>query len=145
MKKVVHFDPPNRVRSVAMTRNSCYNASIEKVIHSGIETRSSLCNTPNPSKSSSNLTDVKTPVNGQDFIHKFLKIIFMFSFSSEQGMDPLLISYSDLCNLLGLSKSTIKRKIKAGQLPQPITFSKTLKRFNLFEVKKFLGRLENNG
>ena len=145
MKKVVHFDPPNRVRSVAMTRNSCYNASIGKVINSGIETRSSLCNTPNPNKSSSNLTDVKTPVNGQDFIHRFLKTIFMYSFSSEGGMDPLLISYSDLCNLLGLSKSTIKRKIKSGQLPQPITFSKTLKRFNLFEVKKFLGRLENNG
>ena len=145
MKKVVHFDPPNRVRSVAMTKILCYNASIGKVIYSGIETRSSLCNTPNPNKSSSNLTDAKTPVNGQDFIHKFLKTYFMYSFSSEGGMDPLLISYSDLCNLLGLSKSTIKRKIKSGQLPQPITFSKTLKRFNLVEVKKFLGRLENNG
>tara|TARA_B100001113_G_scaffold147177_1_gene120661 strand:+ start:21 stop:458 length:438 start_codon:yes stop_codon:yes gene_type:complete len=145
MKKVVHFDPPNRVRSVAMTKILCYNASIGKVIYSGIETRSSLCNTPNPNKSSSNLTDAKTPVNGQDFIHRFLKTIFMYSLSSEGGMDPLLISYSDLCNLLGLSKSTIKRKIKSGQLPQPITFSKTLKRFNLFEVKKFLGRLENNG
>jgi len=145
MKKVVHFDPPNRVRSVAMTKILCYNASIGKVIYSGIETRSSLCNTPNPNKSSSNLTDAKTPVNGQDFIHRFLKTIFMYSLSSEGGMDPLLISYSDLCNLLGLSKSTIKRKIKSGQLPQPITFSKTLKRFNLVEVKKFLGRLENNG
>ncbi len=61
-----------------------------------------------------------------------------------RGVEPLLVSYSDLCKLFSCSKSTIQRRVKKGVLPRPISFSKTLKRFNLMEVKEYLARLDKN-
>ena len=47
MEKYNVLTPSNSVKLTANTVESCYNIGIEKVTHSGIELRSSLCNTSN--------------------------------------------------------------------------------------------------
>ena len=48
MEKYNVLTPSNSVKLAANTEDSCYNIDIAKVTRSGIEFRSSLCNTSNP-------------------------------------------------------------------------------------------------
>ena len=148
MKIAVDFDPLESVRMVDSTGILVYNSSIEKVLHSGIEIGSSLCNLPNPTKSSESNLEVKKIRNIQflsnnyqlPYTHRFN----MSPFSSEGGLDPLLISYSDLQYLLGgISKSTIQRNVKKGILPSPITISRNRRMFVYRDIQKVIGRMKS--
>ena len=131
MEKYIVLTPSNSVKLTANTEESCYNIGIEKVAHSGIELRSSLCNT-------SNTPNTNNPKNISLRKNTFSNLSMNFS-QPQGGLEPLLMSYSDVQFYLGeISRSTVERMVKRKELPQPIALSPRRKMFITRDVKNMI-------
>ena len=142
MEKYNVLTPSNSVKVAANTEESCYNIGIAKVTHSGIEFRSSLCNTSNPP----NLKNLPNPNNPRNLLLRTTKKTskqltkLAMNFSQPQGgLEPLLMSYPDVQFYLGeISRSTVERMVKRKELPQPVALSPRRKMFITRDVKNMI-------
>ena len=139
MEKYNVLTPSNSVKLAANTEESCYNIGIAKVTHSGIEFRSSLCNTSNPP----NLKNLPNTNNPKNLLLRTSKNTFRnlpMNFSQPQGgSEPLLMSYPDVQFYLGkVSRSTIERMVGRNELPQPVALSPRRKMFITRDVKNMI-------
>ena len=139
MEKYNVLTPSNSVKLTANTEESCYNIGIAKVTHSGLEFRSSLCNTSNPQ----NLKNLPNTNNPRNLLLRTSKNTFRnlpMNFSQPQGgLEPLLMSYPDVQFYLGeISRSTVERMVKRKELPQPVALSPRRKMFITRDVKNMI-------
>ena len=139
MEKYNVLTPSNSVKLAANTEELCYNIGIAKVTHSGIEFRSSLCNTSNPP----NLKNLPNPNNPRKLLLRTTKNSYRnlpMNFSQPQGgLEPLLMSYPDVQFYLGeISRSTVERMVKRNELPQPVALSPRRKMFITRDVKNMI-------
>ena len=136
MEKYNVLTPSNSVKLAANTEESCYNIGIAKVTHSGIEFRSSLCNTsnpPNPNNPRNLLLRTTKKTSKQ-----LTKLAMNFS-QPQGGLEPLLMSYPDVQFYLGeISRSTVERMVKRKELPQPVALSPRRKMFITRDVKNMI-------
>ena len=136
MEKYNVLTPSNSVKITANTEESCYNIGIAKVTHSGIEFRSSLCNTsnpPNPNNPRNLLLRTTKKTSKQ-----LTKLAMNFS-QPQGGLEPLLMSYPDVQFYLGeISRSTVERMVKRKELPQPVALSPRRKMFITRDVKNMI-------
>ena len=122
MEKYNVLTPSNSVKLAANTEESCYNIGIAKVTHSGIEFRSSLCNTSNPP----NLPNPNNPRNlllrtTKKTSKQLTKLAMNFS-QPQGGLEPLLMS----------------RMVGRNELPQPVALSPRRKMFITRDVKNMI-------
>ena len=139
MEKYNALTPSNSVKLAAITEDSCYNIGIAKVTRSGIEFRSSLCNTSNPP----NLKNLPNTNNSRNLLLRTTKNTYRnlsMNFSQPQGgLEPLLMSYPDVQFYLGeISRSTVERMVKRKELPQPVALSPRRKMFITRDVKNMI-------
>ena len=142
MEKYNVLTPSNSVKLAANTEESCYNIGIAKVTHSGIEFRSSLCNTSNP-PNLKNLPNLPNTNNPRNLLLRTTKRTFsnlLMNYSNPQGgLEPLLMSYPDVQFYLGeISRSTVERMVKRKELPQPVALSPRRKMFITRDVKNMI-------
>ena len=142
MEKYNVLTPSNSVKLAANTEESCYNIGIAKVTHSGIEFRSSLCNTSNP-PNLKNLPNLPNTNNPRNLLLRTTKRTFsnlLMNYSHPQGgFEPLLMSYPDVQFYLGeISRSTVERMVKRNELPQPVALSPRRKMFITRDVKNMI-------
>ena len=139
MEKYNVLTPSYSVKLTANTEDSCYNIGIAKVTRSGIEFRSSLCNTSNPP----NLKNLPNTNNPRNLLLRTTKKTYRnlpMNFSQPQGgLEPLLMSYPDVQNYLGkVSRSTVERMVGRNELPQPVALSPRRKMFITRDVKNMI-------
>ena len=139
MEKYNVLAPSNSVKLTANTEESCYNIGIAKVIHSGIEFRSSLRNTSNP-PNLKNLPNTNNPKNLLLRTPKTTNRNWAMQVLQPQGVyEPLLMSYRDVQKYLGgISRSTVERMIKRKELPPTVSLSPRRKMFITLDVKRMI-------
>ena len=142
MEKYNVMTPSNSVKLLANTAESCYNIGKAKITHSGVEFRSSPCNTSNP-PNPKNLPNTPNTNNPKNLLLKTPRNTFRnlaMQVLQPQGVyEPLLMSYRDVQKYLGgISRSTVERMIKRKELPPTVSLSPRRKMFITLDVKRMI-------